>query len=269
MSEILDGSVRGREILDGRITLGSADGDLPGKHQRSNLNSQDVIVDGVLYRPTIIDGTPELAIVERWGNNTIDDYASCDESFVYMLNADTAYDGTNPLQLGRGSASNRVARSIVKFAINTNISGKTILEARIFLKNNDDDGAGTHNISVYRCLQNWVEAQVTWNSFSTGNSWNTAGFAAVDDGEDDDSATADRHSTALDTVACTINNAWYSWGITSLAQSWADGTVNEYGVCLVSDNEGTNNEFIMFNDSEYSGFSPDGGRPYLEVTYVE
>jgi hypothetical protein len=30
-------------------------------------------------------------------------------------------------------------------------------------------------LAAYECLKNWVESQVTWNIYSTGNNWDTAG----------------------------------------------------------------------------------------------
>jgi len=43
------------------------------------------------------------------------------------------------------------------------------------------------DISIYKLLRNWVENQATWNVYSTGNSWTTAG--GTSDGNDKEAIT--------------------------------------------------------------------------------
>ena len=96
--------------------------------------------------------------------------------------------------------------------------------------------------------------------------WNTAGCAAANDGGVDDDGSYDRHATALDTVL--ISNGavdqWFSFDITTLVQEWVIGTTKEYGVLLVSDNEGVNGDWIRWHSKEWA---VDGTRPYLEINY--
>ena len=56
-------------------------------------------------------------------------------------------------------------------------SGKTIKAAYLRLCILIDSATSATTIQIYKCLRNYVFEQLTWNVFSTGNNWGTAGAA--------------------------------------------------------------------------------------------
>ena len=44
-----------------------------------------------------------------------------------------------------------------------------------------DSLTGDRLVTVYRCKRNWVEDQATWNIYSTGNNWTSAGAMGAGD----------------------------------------------------------------------------------------
>jgi hypothetical protein len=106
-------------------------------------------------------------------------------------------------------------------------------------------------VSVYRCKRNWVEAQATWNIYSTGNNWGTAGAMGA----------ADYDSTLLGsaTVSQTIAaNAELQIPLdASLFLAYLNDQITYPGGLLVVMTEITTNLWnIHSNDSATSGYRP-------------
>ncbi len=92
----------------------------------------------------------------------------------------------------------------------------------------DTEGVGTWAVNLQRALRDWVEIQATWNIYSTGNNWGTAGCSqdAVD------RIAAVSASVVLDGVAA---NAFINWtGATLIAdvQSIVNGDNANHGWLL-------------------------------------
>ncbi len=147
-----------------------------------------------------------------------------------------------------------VRRSVIKFDLSSIPSNAVITSAS--LKLIQLGGSGSITVNVHRLLRNWVNAQVTWNEYSTGNSWSTAGGGAG----------TDYTSTATDSKAMS---------------SYAGGTVDSYNVLTdvqdIVNNGGNNYGWIMKLATEsgntYVGYnSQDAGtpanRPILTVVYT-
>ena len=89
----------------------------------------------------------------------------------------------------------------------------------------DTEGIGTWACKLNRLLQNWVEAQATWNVYSTGNSWGTVGAAGAGDIDGDVSATL-----TLDVTPASTYVDWTGATLTDDVQKMIDGTyANNYG----------------------------------------
>ena len=97
---------------------------------------------------------------------------------------DTLISGGSPTtnfgtatEMASGKFSTDVNRILVKFDISSIPSGSTITSAIITLTYSSDNSLNARTGSVYRVKRAWVEAQATWNIYSTGNNWGTAGCA--------------------------------------------------------------------------------------------
>ncbi len=197
---------------------------------------------------------------ETWGENSSNDYNNrTEDSFIRSGFPNNNYSSYTYLEIG---TDNRY-RPIIRFTPNQDIAGATVVSATLYLYAYTI--VNNHSVEAYRVLQDWVNNQVTWNIWKTGNSWFTAGCASADDAEGDDSLSADRHVTALGTTSFpdTGDGNWYTWNITSLVQGWVDGSIKEYGLLLKSSNEVSSNRVYIYSSES----TQDGKRPYLEIEY--
>ncbi len=85
-----------------------------------------------------------------------------------------------------GMFSNNVQRTLIKFDLTTLPDGAVLSAATLSLNLYDDDAIQGDTIRVYRQQRAWVETEATWNIYSTGNSWSTAGGFHADDCEQTD-----------------------------------------------------------------------------------
>ena len=182
------------------------------------------------------------------GDNTADDFAGTEDAY-FRSDAPTSNYGSDATIRAYGSTARNGVLSFSGFA---NVpAGATINDITQYIYNTS--GITSSIFSFRRVLLNWVEAQITWNIYSTGNNWNTAGGLGDD---------TDRSSTVSGTVTVTTTG-WYSnsdaqW-ITD-HQNFLDGTWNNYGYHIQN---GTTT-FGLFASSE----GTDGQRPYIEIDYT-
>ncbi|PKO02089.1 MAG: hypothetical protein CVU43_09730 [Chloroflexi bacterium HGW-Chloroflexi-5] len=102
-------------------------------------------------------------------------------------------------------------------------------------------------LAAYECLKNWVESQVTWNIYSTGNNWDTAG--------------GDYDATALGSVAVSSTGTKTITLPTSIVQKWID--TQNFGVILKHTSEADNT-----NDYVSSSGATASERPKLTFEYT-
>ncbi len=93
----------------------------------------------------------------------------------------TTYSGSEDAVLYSGlpdtnfSSENSTQYAILRFPGLSSITGPvTVSDAYLNLKITSG-GSGSGSITVKRVLRNWVEAQATYNSYSSGNAWTTPG----------------------------------------------------------------------------------------------
>jgi len=171
--------------------------------------------------------------------------------------ATTNYDTLDPLYLGESNVSSNAYRDLLKFDLSSIPTNAIVSSATLRLNMSANVwGAGGTTVQVYRQLRAWVSAQATWNIYSTGNNWATAGgFGAAD---------------------CEQT------GIGSLVQNTASGTGNQTWTLTASAVQAmfsgvfTNNGFLMKADSEIDMYGTyisnengtPGNRPLLTIEYT-
>lgn len=123
-------------------------------------------------------------------------------------------------------------------------------------------------IQVYKVCQDWVESQVTYNIYSTGNNWNTAGLGAATGTQCADCAGSDDRKAGFGIM--TVNplkaTGWYKIPIEAcLVQDWVDGE-NWNGVNIrgVYDFPQT---FFTANITSENGSSSE--HPYWDIYWYE
>lgn len=199
--------------------------------------------------------------LETWGENNFDDHANRTEDTFLTEDAPTSTpDTATVLQVGRWFSDN--ARGLIRFNPAQDIpAGSTVLWARLSFY--IDAVVGTHNVSAYRVLQNWVEDEASWLKWNTLNYWLTSGCGAGNDGADEDE-NWDRKATALDTLSISVADVRREWDITALVQEWINGTGSEYGIVLISDQEDSGVNRVGLRSSKNANITR---RPSLEIAY--
>jgi hypothetical protein len=174
-------------------------------------------------------------------------YAGTTDIILAAGNPDTNTNGYGYLLVGRSGAN--VYRSVIRFDLSYIVpSNVTVLSAYLDLENETE--AGSNTIRAYVLSRNFTEAQATWNSYSTGNLWTTAGG---------------------DFGASQIGQAFISSGAplritlsASAVQAWIANPADNRGLLLKADNESTPENWYRFDCSEDG--PPTG--PKLTVNYL-
>jgi hypothetical protein len=182
------------------------------------------------------------------GNNTGDDYSGTEDCYIWVNHPDSVYSG-GTIQYIHGSDER--CSVLTKF---TGLSGVTapvtVSAANIYLYSLGQN----KDAAVRRVLRNWVDGQATYNIYSTGNSWTTAG--CLGDG-------SDRVATASATFTFSGTGYLDTGNISTDVQGIINGTYSNYGWLFEITETGANWEGMRHSDSS------DGQRPYLTVTYTE
>jgi len=131
-------------------------------------------------------------------------------------------------------------------------AGSTVKSATLTLTvTNPTDGT----YELYALKRNWSQSQSNWNSYKTGNNWETSGAK----GTSDRGTTVVGTVTALSTGQCTITlNAA---GI-ALVQSWVDDPSTNNGLIIA---DPTVSDGLVFDSRETATAS---NRPKLTITYA-
>jgi Disaggregatase related repeat len=201
------------------------------------------------------------AVTATIGNNTGNTYSGVSDTRLQQDIPTSNFSSSTALDVDKFGAGGH-ANTLIKFTGLSNITGPvTVTSATIRLRLNGSDGGGaSYTIGVRRLLRDWQNAQATWNVYSTGNSWTTAG--GLSNGNDR-SATL----SASQSVPGNGTGSYYSFTGSQLAtdvQNIINGTASNFGWILEREDAGDDSLYRVFNSSE----SSDGQRPELNITYT-
>lgn len=144
-------------------------------------------------------------------------------------------------------------RTLIKFDLSTLPSDAAISAATLSLYSNTDNSSTARTFRVFRQKRAWVETQATWNSYSTGNGWSTAGGFHADDCEQTDIG-------ARDFTATETQNEFKDFALTPTTKAALDlGN----GWLVKADTEADDNYY--FNSSDHATAAT---RPKLVVEYT-
>ncbi|MBA2704915.1 MAG: DNRLRE domain-containing protein [Blastocatellia bacterium] len=180
------------------------------------------------------------------------------DTMLYAGAATTNYGTLSVIAIGEPNDAVGAARGLYKFDLSSIPSGATISSATLSLYAETDraNNAGTYR--VFRQKRAWVEAQASWNVYSTGNSWGAAGGFDATDCEQTDIG-------SLSLTASETLNVFKDWTLTASA-------IQE----MITGGTFTNNGFLIKTDAEaddaYNFTSSDGAtagnRPKLVIVYL-
>lgn len=155
--------------------------------------------------------------------------------------------------VGEWNAGSSIERTLIKFDLSSLPSDAVISSATLSLYALTDLSSNARTVRVYRVKRAWVESQVTWNIWSTGNNWSTAGGFHADDCEQTDIGS--RAFTATETL-----NQFKDFSLTPTTK--ADLDLGN-GYLIKSDTE--TNDMYTFASSDNATAA---NRPKLVIEYT-
>lgn len=190
------------------------------------------------------------------GDNTGNDFSGTIDSWLSSYFNGTNFSANETMEAtkyGVGDHSN----SVIAFTGLSNIpAGATITGATLSLYLSDAGGT-SNTVTLKRILRNWVEGQVTWNEYSSGNAWTSGG--AISDGND-------RSATVTASLAINTTHEYKVFSDAQLIadiQAIVDGGSN-YGWTIERTDGQDDANYRIFVTSE----GANGQRPYLTITYT-
>lgn len=166
---------------------------------------------------------------------------------------------------GDGGSDVSAQRMLLKFDLSSISTGNTVTAATLSLKKFSSGGTSTWAHEARRLLRDWTETGSTWNVYSGGSNWGTAG-AAND---------TDRSATLSASTSIAYNSAddfkdWSDTQLTTDIHNFVNGVNSNYGWIITNPTgeyqPGTPNfAYIEFRTSDYGTA---GDRPKLAVTYT-
>ena len=182
--------------------------------------------------------------------------------------ATTNFATSTQFEVGdHNGGGNQARRSLFKFDVTSIPSGGIVSAVTLSLLEIDAaDGASVSSwpLNMHRFLRDWVEAEATWNIYSTGNDWGTAGGSNATDRSDTVSATV-----TLDGSAAVDFIDWADAQLITDVQNFVDGGQANYGWFFqapAAETKGGSRVYNAFRSSDTP--SPASHRPKLAITYT-
>jgi hypothetical protein len=144
----------------------------------------------------------------------------CEDTYIYQGSPTTNYGSNAHLHVSRRTAT--AQSSLIRFDLAA-LAGQFVQSATLSVKH-AVAVSGMTDGRLYHLLKDWVEAEATWEIYSTGNSWGTDG---MESGVDYD-ATADWNGDFSGSA-----DDWLNMDITALMRRWCQGALSNKGVALV------------------------------------
>jgi len=179
------------------------------------------------------------------------------DNFIQSTAATNNFGNDAVLASGESNISSAVYRSLIMFDLSSIPANATISSATLSLWIAVDRSDNARDVRVFRSLRNWHETQSTWNIYSTGNNWQTAGSAGVNDYDATALATTNLGANvAVDTeVQFSLN--------TAEIKKLIDGTYTNYGFLLSTATE-NNDAYVYYSSDEVTKATQ---RPKLTIFY--
>lgn len=181
------------------------------------------------------------------------------DTFLNSVNTTTNYATDVELGIGERNDSDLTVRSLIKFDLSTIPSNSVTSSNILSLYITRDLSSNARDASMYRVLRNWVESQATWNNWSSGNAWTTAGCGS--DGNDADLTNV--HATCSFTATESAGTEKQFSISTTHMDNFINGTYSNYGWLIRMATE-TNDAYYCDSSSSVTASE----RPKLVITYT-
>jgi len=156
----------------------------------------------------------------------------------------------------RDDVGTQIYRSLIKFDLSVIPVHARIFRADLTLTISADRASASGSHRIFRCLRPWVENQATWQNYSTGNAWGTAGCSG---------SGSDFDATVWASVATgTADSGTRTWSLDLVEFSkMVRGEYTNNGWLLAA--QAQNNDGYIYRSSN---FATPADRPKLVVEYL-
>lgn len=163
--------------------------------------------------------------------------------------ATTNYGTEATVQSGEWNGGVSIRRSCIKFDLSA-YSGRVAIAAKLRLYDTGNDYTdNARTMNLYRLKRAWVEGQVTWTIYSTGNNWASSG--AGDSTNDYDNNVVGSVSLPNPPV-----EGWVEIPLTvSYINEWLSGAMTNNGFLMKNETE--TNDLHVFNSKEAASNKPE------------
>ncbi len=180
------------------------------------------------------------------------------DAWIDLSNPNTNNNDTN-LWFGElDTAVGQTTRTLVKFDVSSIPAGSMINSATLSFYINLDRSSNARTARVRYLKRDWVEGEATWNIYSTGNNWETAGASGANDVDSTDLATASY--TATESTGAYKDFTLNDSGL-SVINRWVNGNLSNYGFRVTMDTE--------LNDAYRHDSSGNTNKPKLVINYTK
>lgn len=197
-----------------------------------------------------------------FGPNTTDDHAGLDDTTLNSNDPTANKSAVTDIGVAKYAVGDH-ANGVLRFTGLSNLpSGITVTEARLYLSVLFNSTPSGYTVTAYRILRNVVITETTWNVYSTGNNWQTAGAL----GAADRSASIGSYVFA-GTEAPDTRLYLTGAGLAQAVEDYANGVISDVAILLErTDGQDDENYVAFYSSEEETG---DGDWPSLYVDYEE
>lgn len=192
------------------------------------------------------------------GDNTGDDYAGTEDAQIKEGAATTNYGSSGTMETTKYAANDHT-HSLLSFSGLSNIAATEDVSA-VTLGLYQTTASGTYALKLSRILRNWVEAQATWNIWSTSNNWTTAGGLSTGN----DIASLNSVTASIDATVGAYKALSMPAQFVADIEDFIDGTYSNYGHHIQRSDAGEDSGYKGWKTSEDSF----DNKPYLSVTHA-
>jgi|WetSurSiteA1Bulk_404760.scaffolds.fasta_scaffold11377_4 hypothetical protein len=187
--------------------------------------------------------------------------ASGYDTWIDSASSDTNESSEDRLFIGEWWGGVETGRAFAKFDLSSIPLGSVVTSASFSIWTKVDYSNNARSVKLYRVKRDWVTAEVTWNSWKSGNSWTTPG-AGNTTNDIDGTSHATGSTTASQAADTEIPLTFDTYGMSELSKMiW--GTVSNYGWLIKYDTESDDSYDFHSSRSATPGY-----RPKLVVDYV-
>ena len=184
------------------------------------------------------------------------------DTYLSQATATTNFDTSVVLSIGDNAGGTAIRRAWIKSDFSAIPAGRRFVSAVLNLNPDADGSSNARTMSAHRCLRAVVSNQATWNIFSTGNNWGTAGASNSSTDYDGATALGTMAVSASPTIDVFLQMTFTAAGVAEY-QKLYDGTYTNNGIILFVATQNTDRINYDSQDSTTANL-----RPFITVTYV-